>query len=250
MNETDAELLRRYRSERSEAAFAELIRRHLDLVYSAALRQVGNDRHAAEDVAQSVFIDLARQSARLEAHPTLGGWLYTSTRFASANHRRSEQRRRRHEESAAQMNQTLASSEPSPDWDQLRPVLDDVMHELSAEVGWNHEDAMASHDTVESHDFVWMNAKSDATGRWALDRIAADMLSRLYGSASHPEHTGSPMIHLKEDSAALEALRAGTHRFQMGRGMEVKGTVVGVDGQPIAGAEVRVGGVAIVEHGK
>ena len=44
----DAELLRRYAADRSEAAFAELVRRHLDLVYSVALRQVAGDAHLAD----------------------------------------------------------------------------------------------------------------------------------------------------------------------------------------------------------
>jgi DNA-directed RNA polymerase specialized sigma24 family protein len=58
----DAQLVRLYAVEKSEAAFAELVRRHLDLVYSAALRQVGGDAHRAHDVAQTVFIALARKA--------------------------------------------------------------------------------------------------------------------------------------------------------------------------------------------
>jgi hypothetical protein len=50
----DAELIRRYVDTRSDAAFAELVRRHIDLVYSVALRQVGRDRHLAEDVALAI----------------------------------------------------------------------------------------------------------------------------------------------------------------------------------------------------
>ena len=55
----DAELIRRYAEQRSEAAFAELVRRHLGLVYSAALRRLGGDAHGAADVAQVVFVKLA-----------------------------------------------------------------------------------------------------------------------------------------------------------------------------------------------
>ena len=61
----DAELLGRYASERSESAFTELIRRHVDLVYSAALRLAGGDIHRAQDVTQQVFTELARQAQRL-----------------------------------------------------------------------------------------------------------------------------------------------------------------------------------------
>jgi len=61
----DGELLRRYTETHSEEAFAELVRRHLDLVYSAALRQVNGDAHLAQDVAQLVFTDLAHKAASL-----------------------------------------------------------------------------------------------------------------------------------------------------------------------------------------
>ena len=64
--QTDQQLLRDYAGSHSEAAFGELVRRHIDLVYSAALRMVC-DSHQAEDVTQGVFVALAqnaRQSAR------------------------------------------------------------------------------------------------------------------------------------------------------------------------------------------
>ena len=80
---TDAELLRRCAEETSEAAFAELVQRNGDLVYSAALRQVGGDAHRAQDVAQVVFTTLARKAASLTKHPVLAGWLYTTTRLAA-----------------------------------------------------------------------------------------------------------------------------------------------------------------------
>src|SRR5271170_3051586 len=80
MMSDDAELLRRYATERSEAAFAELVRRHVDLVYSAALRMVYGDAHCAQDLSQQVFCELARQAARLARHPSLAAWLYTTTR--------------------------------------------------------------------------------------------------------------------------------------------------------------------------
>ena len=59
MSSTDLQLLARYSRERAEDAFAEIVRRHLDLVHSAALRQVRSPQFA-EEVAQSAFTDLAR----------------------------------------------------------------------------------------------------------------------------------------------------------------------------------------------
>src|SRR5471032_665361 len=81
----DPELLRRYADEKSEEAFAELVRRHLNLVYSVALRQVAGDTHLAEDVAQNVFTALARKAAALAGRPALSGWLYRSTHFAASD---------------------------------------------------------------------------------------------------------------------------------------------------------------------
>lgn len=132
MTTENSDLLRRYVADRSESAFATLVERHLDLVYSAALRQVSGDTHAAQDVTQAVFCDLARQAPRLTRHPSLTGWLYTSTRYLAAKARRTEQRRRAREQQAHAMNQLLQTENPDPAWQELRPVLDDAMHELNA----------------------------------------------------------------------------------------------------------------------
>ena len=79
MSDTDLQLLSRYNRLQAEDAFAELVRRHVDLVHSAALRQVRSPQ-LAEEVAQSVFIDLARQSRRLAPETILSAWLYEVTR--------------------------------------------------------------------------------------------------------------------------------------------------------------------------
>ena len=126
------ELLRRYVFERSETAFAELVRQHVGLVYSAALRQTNGDAHLAEDITQEVFTDLARKAPRLVRHSSLAGWLYTSTRYAAATFRRAELRRRAREQEAHAMNQILQSAGTDPAWEQLRPILDEAMHELKA----------------------------------------------------------------------------------------------------------------------
>ena len=133
MNGNDIELLRRYVFGRSEVAFADLVRQHIALVYSAALRQTNGDAPQAEDVTQVVFTDLARKAARLTRHTSLAGWLYTSTRYAAAALRRAEQRRSAREQEAHAMNQLLQSAETDPAWEQLRPVLDEAMHDLKAD---------------------------------------------------------------------------------------------------------------------
>jgi RNA polymerase sigma factor (sigma-70 family) len=127
---TDAELLRRYAEDRSEEAFAELVRRRVNFVYSAARRQAGGDSHLAEDITQEVFSDLARQARALCRRPAVMGWLYTATRFAAAKRVRTEQRRRRREQEAYTMQENIVDPGHDPDWQRLRPLLDRVMHQL------------------------------------------------------------------------------------------------------------------------
>ena len=127
----DCDLLKAYAETKSEDAFAELVRRHVDLVFSAALRQVGGDQHRAQDVVQCVFNDLARKAGSLSARVVLAGWLYTSARFAAAKIVRTEQRRLARERESHFMHQPSdTGADPAPDWDQLKTVLDEAMHDL------------------------------------------------------------------------------------------------------------------------
>jgi DNA-directed RNA polymerase specialized sigma24 family protein len=103
----DAELLRCYAETQSEDAFAELVRRHSNLVYSAALRQVNGDVPLAQDVAQKVFTELARKAADLSHYRVLTGWLYSSTHFIAAKAVRTEHRRHIHEQEAQVMRELL-----------------------------------------------------------------------------------------------------------------------------------------------
>ena len=126
----DAELLRAYAKDRSEPAFAELVRRHVNLVYSVALRNLAGDTQLAEDVTQQVFTDLAQKAGALSRHAVLGGWLYRSTQFAAAKTVRSERRRRIREQEAEAMHASTASTHSEPDWEKLRPTLDRLIGEL------------------------------------------------------------------------------------------------------------------------
>jgi DNA-directed RNA polymerase specialized sigma24 family protein len=67
----DEQLLHAYGRERSEAAFGELVARHIDFVYSTALRVVNGDSHLAQDVAQTVLIDPARKAGEAAAGPCI-----------------------------------------------------------------------------------------------------------------------------------------------------------------------------------
>src|SRR4051812_8261572 len=91
----DRALLGRYASGRDEQAFAALVRRHVNLVYSAAARRVG-DRHLAEDVTQAVFIILAQKARSIRPDAPLSAWLLTTVRYAASNALKMESRRRKH----------------------------------------------------------------------------------------------------------------------------------------------------------
>lgn len=126
----DFELLQRFFSARDECSFEQLVTRHVNLVFSAALRILQNDHAAAEDVAQQVFVDLARKAGSLPPTVVLAGWLYDAARFTAAKAVRTEQRRRLREQESIAMEHPSPSSEPA--WQEIAPHLDEAMGELSA----------------------------------------------------------------------------------------------------------------------
>jgi RNA polymerase sigma factor (sigma-70 family) len=129
----DAELIRHYARDGDHAAFAELVRRHVGMVYAAALRRLGGDAHAAADVTQQVFTALARQARTLARDVTLPAWLYNTTRNIAVDFVRAEQRRRRREQEASIMSASASDNKSATaDWESIRPTLDAAMDELGA----------------------------------------------------------------------------------------------------------------------
>jgi RNA polymerase sigma factor (sigma-70 family) len=134
MMNDDMMLVREFATSRSEQAFEALVARHLPLVYSAALRRT-NDPHLAEEIAQAVFIILARKAESLGEKTILSGWLYRTAQYAAADALKT-QRRRQHREQEAYVQSTLdpaqsgTGTENETVWQEFAPLLDEAMTRL------------------------------------------------------------------------------------------------------------------------
>jgi RNA polymerase sigma factor (sigma-70 family) len=129
---TDSQqLLADYAAHGSEAAFRELVARYLNLVYSTALRLVGGDTHLAEDVAQTVFLSLARKGRTLSSNVMLGGWLHQHTYYVATRAMRGERRRQTREREAMEMK--MLEDDSGANWRRLAPILDEAITQLGSE---------------------------------------------------------------------------------------------------------------------
>jgi RNA polymerase sigma factor (sigma-70 family) len=126
MTANDLDLLERFNREHSQDAFTELVNQYMNLVYSAAFRQVRSPQ-LAEEVSQAVFTQLARNAAKLTPATILTAWLYQVTRHAAIDVIRSEARRQAREQIAIQMSDM---NENSAGWTQIEPLLDEAMQSL------------------------------------------------------------------------------------------------------------------------
>lgn len=125
----DWELIQSYCRSGSESAFETLVKRHVDYVYCAALRQV-RDPSLAEDVTQAVFLLLARKAKSFRSGTVLVSWLFRTTRFIAQRAVRSEYRRQRRELEAATMNPTTTTPESDAKWELVSPLLDEALAAL------------------------------------------------------------------------------------------------------------------------
>ena len=124
----DIALLREYVERDSGEAFAQIVARHVNKVYSTALRHTGNP-HSAEEITQAVFVILAKKSRHLSRRVILSGWLYQTARLTAVTFIRSEIRRARREQEAHM--QTIADENESDAWTQIAPLLDAGMATLN-----------------------------------------------------------------------------------------------------------------------
>jgi RNA polymerase sigma factor (sigma-70 family) len=124
----DAILLEEFAKSESEEAFTELVRRHIGLVHSVALRHTQNAQHA-EEITQAVFIILARKASSLGRKTILSGWLYHTARLTAANFQRAEFRRARREQEVF-MQSPAHDEQIDSAWRDLGPLLEEAMSKL------------------------------------------------------------------------------------------------------------------------
>lgn len=125
----DFELLQRFMRNGEQSAFADLVRRHLDLVFATALRKV-EDPGAAQEVAQNVFAAVARKAWRFASDDSLPAWLHKAALFESKSWLRGELARRRRERTAAELGTTMKTPEDQPAFNALLPLLDEALLSL------------------------------------------------------------------------------------------------------------------------
>ncbi len=130
MTETQ-QLLAAYVENGSETAFRELVSRHVNLVYATALRLAGGDVHRAQEVVQTVFVQLAQNAHKLSRESTLGGWLHRTTCNVASKALRTERRRIKRETQAMLMNAQAHESEAR--METVAPILDEVINQLGEE---------------------------------------------------------------------------------------------------------------------
>src|SRR5690349_14487175 len=127
----DVDLLNQFQATRDEHAFAQLVARYADLVYSAARRQT-QSAELADDITQQVFVMLAQKASTIRYGEALAGWLLVTTRYIALNTLRTESRRRHHEREAAAM-KIESDHDRDPQWQAVTVLLDDAVARLKRE---------------------------------------------------------------------------------------------------------------------
>ncbi len=236
----DSTLLRRYATDRSETDFAELVRRHVDFVYSAALRQVNGDAHLAQDVTQLVFTDLARKAGSIAGHPVLAGWLFTSTRFAAAKLVRAARRREAREQEAILM-QTNSPADAAIEWERVRPVLDEALAELDER---DREAILLRY--LGGHDFAEVGVRLSLSANAARMRVdrAVDKLRILLARRGATSTAGALAIALANQ--AVVAAPAGLAAAVTGAAVAGTGPMAAFAFMSLSKLQLTVAGAALV----
>src|SRR5262245_54785700 len=123
----DVDLLERFKQNRDERAFEELVRRHGPLVWSVCRHLLPH--HAdAEDAFQAVFLGLVRGAGAIRSGQALPAWLHGVAVRVAAKVKRGAVRRRQREQRAS----VPEADRPVPDgtWSSLMTAVHEEVRQL------------------------------------------------------------------------------------------------------------------------
>src|SRR5437660_8076681 len=121
---TDGQLLACFLAQRSEAAFAALVRRHGPMVWGVCRRILGT-QHDAEDAFQASFLVLVRKAPSIASRELLANWLY-GVAHRTALHARTATAKRHLKEKLVSVMPDSATAPPDP-WHDVLPILDEEL---------------------------------------------------------------------------------------------------------------------------
>jgi RNA polymerase sigma factor (sigma-70 family) len=172
----DGALLRHFAESNDQAAFRQLVERHIGFVYAVSRRRLRDD-HAAHDATQAVFIALARKAAAVSRGPSLIGWLHRSAFFETRNLMRAHANRIARETEAQRLGLTGGEAEPAPVWSAIEAVLDEVLCELSDR---DREAILARYFSGQSYAEIGVAFDvAENTARMRVDRALLKLRDRL-----------------------------------------------------------------------
>lgn len=217
MSAPDQDLLERYSLHGDEAAFAEIVRRHMNLVHSAAIRQVRSPQ-LAEEVAQTVFFRLAQHARQLTPGLLLSAWLHRVTRREAIDVARREAARQLREHVSTEMN---FINQPRDDWARVKPLLDEAMDGLDE----------ADRAAILLRFFENKSLREVGTALGTSDDAAQKRLSRAMGRlrrffAGRGIVVGAGALGVVISTYAVEAAPAGLAAATTGGALSVAGSGV------------------------
>ena len=227
----ERELLTRFSAEGGDRVFEELVRRNVDMVYSAARRQVG-DAELAEDVTQAVFILLARKAGKIRG--PLAGWLILTTHYCAANAKKLAARREFHERRAGEMKLAESGAREQAEWDSYAPMLDGAM----ARLGEKDRNAVAMRH-LQNVSFKEIGAAlgmSEEAARKRVDRATERLRRILSGKTVVP----TALVTQLAERGSTAAPSAMVGRIVSSGRLATKGTMAGAIAKMVAGARLVV----------
>lgn len=202
---SDMELVDAFVRRKDQSAFAQLVRRHVDMVYATALRRVRGDRHLADDVTQATFVILAKRAQTFDESTLVAGWLHRAAGYAANNALKIESRRKSHERRAAENAMTSVNVTKSSDdrWADVEPLLDAAVDRLGdadrAAVVMRYHQDKSIEETATA-----LGVSTEAAKK-RVQRALAKLRSILSGKGVHLPTTAALATTIASHASAVTA---------------------------------------------